>query len=578
MRRILTAAILTLAVTLSAQAQRRLDPERYTFPVLNVAGYCSANFGEMRPNHFHSGVDIKTDGVEGKPVVATADGYVARIVVQPSGYGRALYVVHPEGTMSVYGHMSKFRADLDSLASDRRNRSKRNAIDFYLPEGRYKVKRGEVIGLSGNTGNSFGPHLHFEIRDMRDNTTLNLIRQGIIPVRDTIAPRIEAIHYVAVDTLGIIPLQSAPRRIAVRQTGRGRYETDRPVEVAPCGYFIIETSDRKNSVTNRYGIYRVTQSIDGRPVFEYRADGFRLEEQRYCNSISYYPLQLDARCEVIRLARQEGCPEKFFAIAENRGAVCMTDERSKRITIEVEDDCRNISRLEFDVVPGGAAPQAVQIPDSLTIDRRRSFSSRFEDIAVTIPAGALYESARFDCRRSTVTPLTAGSSVSVVTPVYQIMDDRTPLHTAATVSLRAFVPSDLRKHTALATVSPKGRLDYAGGKYSNGTLTAQTRKLGGYCAVLDTVAPVIRPRFETGSDMRRRSVLTFTVSDNFSGISEYSATIDGRWVAVDRMPVQGTLNIRLDNAHAEYNTDHTIAVTVSDNCGNTAVWSGTFFR
>lgn len=580
MRRLLIFA-LTLSTTIfcigTTRAQRKLNADRYIYPVQNVAGYCSANFGEMRPNHFHSGVDIKTDGVEGKPVVATADGYIARIVVSPSGYGRALYVVHPEGTMSVYGHLSRFRSDLDSLVTDRRYRTKRNTLDIYLPEGNYPVRQGEIIALSGNTGNSFGPHLHFEIRDMRDNSTLNLIQQGIIPVRDTIPPHINAIHYVAIDSAGIVPIASKPRKIAVQSTGKGQYRLATNVKTAPAGYFIVEVTDRKNDVYNRFGIYRITQKIDGKTVLEYRADGFRIEDSRYCNSVSYYPMQVNASCEVIRLAVQDGCPSKFYSKAVDRGVLRTGESEKRHITIEVEDDSKNISVLEFDVTGGDAAPDMVEIPDSEVIDRTRDFRTQFADLTLSIPAGALYESARFECRRQTITPA-ATAGVEVLSSVYDIMQASIPLHKSASLSIRAYIPSDMQKQATLAFVSPKGKLSYAGGTYRNGAMDIQTRKFGAYCVVTDTAAPTIRPRFENNADLRRRSTITFAVSDNFSGIKEYAASIDNQWVPVDYSPVSGTFTIRLDHRSYPYNADHTLVVTATDNCGNKAVWRGNFYR
>ena len=566
-----------LILSVGAQAQhKQLNPDYYTYPVLNVAGFCSSNFGEMRPNHFHSGVDIKTDGVEGKPVVAAADGYIARIVLQPSGYGRALYVVHPNGTMSVYGHLSKFRADLDSLAHDRRMRTKRNAIDFYLPEGRYKVKKGEVIASSGNTGNSFGPHLHFEIRDMRNNSTLNLIRQGIIRIPDSQAPRIEALHYVAADTIAGIVRHSAPRRITITRNESGRYEVAGPVKVGPRGYFIAEVTDRKNEVQNRFGIYRITQTIDGQPSIEYRADGFRLEDSRYCNTVSCYPMQLKARCEVIRLAVQEGCPAKFYTTAVNRGIITAGDGQSRHITIEVEDDCGNVSTLAFDII-GDMSITAPDTPaEGETVKYNRDFESRFEDLSVAIPAGALYESTTYSAGRSQRN-IAAVKGVEIVTPVYRVMEESVPLHTAATISIKAFIPAEMRKHAAMATLS-NGKLAYVGGSCRNGAVEAKSRKFGELCAVIDTLAPLIKPRFESGSDFSRRSNLVFTITDNFSGIKDYSASIDGQWVPVDWMPVQCTFTVRLDKISLSGSTTHDITLTATDNCSNTAKWSGTFFR
>lgn len=130
MRRLLISALLLCSAPVSAQ---HLAPEDYIFPLRDVAGLYSANFGEMRPNHFHSGIDIKTDGVTGKPVLATADGYISRIAVTPGGYGRAIYITHPNGTTSVYGHLSKFRDDIEKYVHEERYRTRRNSINLYIP-------------------------------------------------------------------------------------------------------------------------------------------------------------------------------------------------------------------------------------------------------------------------------------------------------------------------------------------------------------------------------------------------------------------------------------------------------------
>ena len=163
MRRILTLLLFT-TICSGAQGQR-LNPGDYIYPIRGVAGLYSANFGEMRPNHFNSGIDIKTDGVTGKPVLATADGYISRIAVTPGGYGRAIYITHPNGTTSVYGHLSKFRDDIEKYVHEERYRTRRNSINLYPPADRFPLKQGEQFAWSGNTGSSAGPHLHFEITE-----------------------------------------------------------------------------------------------------------------------------------------------------------------------------------------------------------------------------------------------------------------------------------------------------------------------------------------------------------------------------------------------------------------------------
>ncbi|MBQ4540159.1 MAG: M23 family metallopeptidase, partial [Alistipes sp.] len=284
--------IVMLCAAFSAAAQS-LNPADYDFPLRDVAGYYSANFGEMRPNHFHSGTDFKTDGVEGKPVVAVADGYVSRILQSPSGYGLALYVVHPNGTTSVYGHLSRFRSDIAEYVKVERRRLKQSRVDLYCKAGQFTVKRGEEIARSGNTGSSQGPHLHFEIRDSRTGKTFNIIEQGIVKPKDTISPYIMKVHYIEVDSVGGVPLNSRPETYAVHKADNTTYRTAQktPIKVGRNGYFVVETSDRKNDVANTYGVYNLVAKIDGKAVFEYRNDGFTFDLSRYCNAVSYYPIQ-----------------------------------------------------------------------------------------------------------------------------------------------------------------------------------------------------------------------------------------------------------------------------------------------
>jgi hypothetical protein len=277
----------TILATLTSQAQS-LDAGYYDFPLRNVAGYYSANFGEMRANHFHSGIDIKTDGVEGKSVIAAADGYVSRIFQSPSGYGLALYVTHPNGTTTVYGHLSRFRKDIADYVFAERHRQKKHRIDLYCTPEQFPVKRGEVIALSGNSGSSGGPHLHFEIRSAATQKTMNIFATGIFSPKDDISPLIQKLHYIEVDSVSGVPRHSAIKSYSVVK-GEGslyRLKDTLPLAVGRKGYFVVEVSDRKNDTSNRYGVYHITAEADGVPYFGYRNDGFTFDITRYCNAVS----------------------------------------------------------------------------------------------------------------------------------------------------------------------------------------------------------------------------------------------------------------------------------------------------
>lgn len=578
MRRIYILALL-LCLYATAWAQK-LDPSYYDFPLRDVAGYYSANFGEMRPNHFHSGTDFKTNGVEGKPVIAVADGYVSRILQSPTGYGLALYVVHPNGTTSVYGHLSRFRKDIADYVFAERHRLKQSRVDLYCKAGQFTVKRGEEIARSGNTGSSQGPHLHFEIRDSRTGKTFNIIKQGIVTPKDDISPYIMKVHYIEVDTVRGVPVHSRPATYAVHKADNTTYRTAQqsPIKVGRKGYFVVETSDRKNDVANTYGVYNLVEKIDGKTIFEYRNDGFTFDLSRYCNAVSYYPIQRSSRNEAMRTALLQGGTKYFYPTLVNRGVVTTTAEQTRDVEFLITDDCGNTSTLKFQIVGKADADcfKGEIDQEAYIVEYNHDFADKVDDVlSVVIPKGALYESIAMKMGRSDV-EIKADSTVSVLSPAYTIHDADTPLQTSIGVVFSMPIEEALQPYTAMASVAANGRLSYIGGAYRNRRFTARTSTFGTFCLVADRTAPVIRPQFTDGQDCRSRNSISFRLSDNFSGVSTYTATIDGQWVAIDYARSRATINLAAEGITG--GKSHTVQITVKDSCGNTATWQGTIIR
>ena len=568
-----------LCLYATAWAQK-LDPSYYDFPLRDVAGYYSANFGEMRPNHFHSGTDFKTNGVEGKPVIAVADGYVSRILQSPTGYGLALYVVHPNGTTSVYGHLSRFRKDIADYVFAERHRLKQSRVDLYCKAGQFTVKRGEEIARSGNTGSSQGPHLHFEIRDSRTGKTFNIIKQGIVTPKDDISPYIMKVHYIEVDTVRGVPVHSRPATYTVHKADNTTYRTAQqsPIKVGRKGYFVVETSDRKNDVANTYGVYNLVEKIDGKTIFEYRNDGFTFDLSRYCNAVSYYPIQRSSRNEAMRTALLQGGTKYFYPTLVNRGVVTTTAEQTRDVEFLITDDCGNTSTLKFQIVGKADADcfKGEIDQEAYIVEYNHDFADKVDDVlSIVIPKGALYESIAMKMERSDV-EIKADSTVSVLSPAYTIHDADTPLQTSIGVVFSMPIEEALQPYTAMASVAANGRLSYVGGTYRNRRFTARTSTFGTFCLVADRTVPVIRPQFTDGQDCRSRNSISFRLSDNFSGVSTYTATIDGQWVAIDYARSRATINLSAEGITG--GKSHTVQITVKDSCGNTATWQGTIIR
>lgn len=578
MRRLLILAI-SLCCALTGSAQK-LDPAYYDYPLRNVAGYYSANFGEMRPNHFHAGTDFKTDGVEGKPVIAVADGYVSRVSQSPTGYGLALYVTHPNGTTSVYGHLSRFRKDIVDFVFSERHRLKQSRVDLYCKPDQFIVKRGEEIAKSGNTGSSQGPHLHFEIRDSKTQKTLNIISQKIVTPKDDISPYIMKIHYAEVDTLRGVPCHSKLTTYAVHKADANTYRTAQksPIKVGRKGYFIVETSDRKNDVANTYGVYNMVAKLDGKAIFEYRNDGFPFDLSRYCNAVSHYPIQRRSRNEAMRAAMLQGGTDYFYPTLVNRGLVTTSAGEERKMEFIITDDCGNTSTLEFNIVgkPDNDCFKGEIADDAIVVEHNRDFAHKVDNtFSVVIAKGSLYESIALEVEQSDVA-IKSDSTIKVLSPAYRIHDDNTPLQKSIGLVFTHPVEERLQPYTVMASVSANGYLSNAGGRYRHNRLTARTSNFGTYCLVADTTPPTIRPQFEDGADCRGRERIAFRLSDNFSGVSSYNVYIDGKWVAIDYARSRAWVNLKAEGISG--GKSHNIEIVVKDACGNTSKWQGTIVR
>lgn len=565
MQRLFTLILCTLPLLAAGQT------ESYIYPIEQVAGLYSANFGEMRPGHFHAGIDIKTDGVEGKPLVAATDGYISRIVVQAGGYGRAIYLTTADGTTIVYAHLQRFRDDLEQHVRNERYRRQSNRVDCWFTADRYPVKQGAVIGYSGNSGSSSGPHLHYEIRRGSDQARINIIREGIITPRDTLPPRFMKLHYVEVDTLdNAIAMHSTLTSYDLVRSASSGYRPTRnePIPVGRKGYFIAEVTDRRNGVHNTFAIWRLTGRIDNIPFFEFRMDHFPYDLSRTCDAVSYYPLQLTSRNEVIRMAQLEEAPNYFYSTLEERGLIRTSIGEERQIEMELEDDCGNQSVLRFTIVGSESSFTATPPTDSLatplypnratTLRMGRAFTAH-------IPAGTLYE-AQYARPQAGIVP-EVDSGVVVLSPAFRLFDEpRTPLRRNIRISIRAEVPQELQSRTALALRNPRGRAAWAGGKYANGEVSGELSSVGDWFVAADTLPPTIQPLFTPESDLRQRRELRFKVADNFTGIASWRLEIDDEWVPCDRYPSRGQLIWHIDRpAMGEV---HRATLTITDGVGN----------
>lgn len=562
------------------QAQPELNANDYCHPLRGVSGYLSANFGEMRSNHFHAGIDFKTDGAEGKRVVAVADGYVSRIFCSHSGYGRALYLNHPNGTTSVYGHLQRFTPEIEAYLEAEQQRRKSNRADIWCDSTLFRFRQGDEIGRSGNSGTSYGPHLHFEIRSQKTGKTLNTLAAGLFRPKDQIPPYIFRLHYIEVDTVRGVPIHSAPKTYEVLKVDREHYQLkiEEPVKVGSNGYFVLEASDRKDDVSNTFGIYRLRGLREGKCWFEYRIDAFSFDRTRYCNAVSYYPLQERSRNEVLRLVCLDENQEGLYPTLKNRGVISLAEGEQEKIELLVEDDCENCSRLRFRIIGKGQEERFRATADSTLRDihPRAEFRHREGDLTVTIPAGTLYEPTFYRQAKSERS-MRSDSTLIILSPTYRILDGSIPLHKSIRVAIDCFVPLELRKHVCLGRRSTNGKRYRIGGRWEEGAVRGNLSSAGELFVAADTLPPRITPRFQEGENLEKSSKISFRVSDNFAGISSLYAYIDGRWRAVEYHSIKGTATLHL-GPEIGGRKSHSVTLIVEDGCGNQSRLKSHFIR
>ena len=552
--------------------------EEYCYPMKGVKGLYSASYGEMRPNHFHSGVDIRTDGVEGKAVVAVADGYVSRIAVAPTGYGLAIYVAHPDKeTMSVYAHLSRLRKDIADYLVKARYDRKLNRLDVFPDKGLFPVMQGDTIAYSGNSGSSFGPHLHFEMRDIEGGQTLNPVQRGVISPKDTIPPRILKLHYVALESLGSGERSRVSGSYTPRYSG-GKYVVDGCVEVGSKGYFVVEVRDNRNGSSNRFGIYRATMAVDGTPRFEYSIERFAFADTRHCNVVSFYPLQRKAKCEVLRLAKLDFAPDYLYNASLGDGVVECRDGEGGRVAVAVEDECGNATMLEFTMVGKVLPPTPNEevVAERPLLDGTEAWSAQEDGFSLFVPRGALYEVEPYEVERVEGITL-ADTTLVVLSPFYRIFNEDVAFNKAVKVHFN-MVESPYNNRACVATIDEGGKAKYLGGEWRGDGVEVVFRRGGVMAVVADVDAPTIRPRFKSGADMRGVPRLVFNVKDNFSKVRSYALYIDDEWRSVEYQPIKGEMVHRFDCPLRGSGVWHKVRLEVEDCCGNKGVWQGEILK
>ena len=516
-KRHLYLVLLSLICMLRAVAQEVKFGVPFDFPLL-----LSGNFGELRSNHFHGGVDFKTQGVTGKPLLAIADGYISKVTVTPGGYGNALYITHDNGYTSVHGHLERFLPEIASLVHEKQYREQSFVVTLEFGPEDYRVRQGDVVAYAGNTGYSFGPHLHMEIRTTETNEPIDPLPFYKHLIADNIPPRATHIMVYGAKNGGKVTFVGDSKEVK-EQDGKISF-----VSHLSSTNFItawgrigtaISANDYMDGTTNNYGVRHVRLYVDGKLVSHSDVGRFSFDEDLLINSWTDYHVQRTTGRWYMRSSIDEYNDLRLLHANEDRGWITIDEERDYHFRYELEDLYGNCSTYPF-VVRGQRMGFPLRVPNYFyRMDASRDNRFSANGIELWIPQGQLFEDVDLDYD---VIP-----SDTDCADIYQLTKVRVPLRKSAELSLPVMPKSIDASKLYVARVDGKQRI-YCGGKYRYGRITANIRELTTYTVCIDTIAPKITPIGEIA--WKKRGVVSFRIADSETGIRSYRGKIDGKWV------------------------------------------------
>jgi len=533
-----------------------INPNDFDLP-MHIPALLSGNFGELRNNHFHSGLDFKTQGGIGRPVYAPADGWVSRIRISAYGFGYALYVDHPNGFTTVYGHLSRYSLPIDSYAKELQYKNEQFELDTIIKRGKIPVKRGQIIAYSGNSGGSVAPHLHFEIRDTKTEETIDPLIWFSNRLRDNIAPRCQLIAMYALEDEGVMSSGANRATISTTEKAKGTWSL---IGKAPTAWGKIglglKAYDYMNQTSNTYGVCLIRLFLENEEIFRQDLSHFSFAQTRYINSLTDYEAWLKNDIFIMKSFLDPGNKLNVYPLIKNRGYINIDEEKIYHFRYELRDRAGNISEIRFDIQgKKQAIPKARQGNNPMNLWFPNHFIRK--DIELSIPIGTLCKNIDFKYEQE---------SSSGYSDIYKLHNIYTPLYQAIPVLIR--IQKDIlpnKKSYYLAKQDKYGHYKYSGGTYSKGMIQANIREFGNYTVMADTVSPKI-----TGINLEnavKNRLFRIRIYDYLSGIQSWRGTIDGVWVLFEYDYKTATLTYKFDNRLTK-EKNHKLILNVKDACGN----------
>jgi len=496
-------------------------PKGYFRNPLNIPISLSGNFGELRPNHFHMGIDIKTAQRENLPVYAAAEGYVSRIKIEPGGFGRAIYITHPNGYTTLYAHLNNFAAKIDAFVKQQQYALESWKVELQVRPDLLPVKQGDFIAYSGNTGGSQAPHLHFEIRRTEDDMNLNPLLFGL-PLKDNVRPRI--LRFAVYDRTRSVYEQTP--RIAAAKASAGNYISSPSVVKigSPLVSFAITAFDAHTGSSNLNGIYSATLYVNDAEEESFTMNNISYNDTRYLNAHIDYRYKTLSGSYLQHLSELPGFFGSIYSDGDSKGVIDISDGNIYDVLVVVRDAAGNKSqlktRVQFDPKVPLSPPAAGKIFYPLMLE-----GSENENCEFFIGEKCLYDSVHISYKN------TVSGEPDVLSDVHTIGASYIPLQDSFLVRIApdlSFTESD-RPFTVMQWTNG-GKSAVQKVQWQERWASAKFRDFGNFQLVRDTVPPEITLSFSDWADLSRATRITFNVRDNLQSVKNVRPELDGKWL------------------------------------------------